>query len=165
MEKMVIETYRGFKQRRSANEADAGFTLIEILIVIVVLGILAAVVIEALGGITGKSAISACSADGATVNTAVAVLEHQNTGVGSAGGAGITTTLTSSMLLAGGGVTGDPYLASWPSNSPHYAYAIATAAGGSGAGAYVAGDLTIQVPASTGTATLYLGPASCANVT
>jgi hypothetical protein len=93
------------------------------------------------------------------------VLEHQNPGVGAAGGAGITTTLTSTMLLANGGVTGDPYLGSWPSNSPHYAYDIASAPGGSGAGAYVAGDLTVQIPASTGTATLYLGPASCNNVT
>ena len=38
------------------------------------LGILAAVVIFALGGITSKSAVAACQADGATVATAISAL-------------------------------------------------------------------------------------------
>jgi len=72
----MISTYQRLQRQRDAGEID-GFTLIELLIVIVVLGILAAVVIFALGGITGKSAVASCQADGATVSTALAAFNAQ----------------------------------------------------------------------------------------
>ena len=50
---------------------DEGFTLIELLIVIVILGILATVVVFAVGGITDRGGISACKADLATVEVGV----------------------------------------------------------------------------------------------
>ena len=56
--------------KRRNSEDQGGFTLFEILIVIVVLGILAAVVIYALGGIGSKSAVAACEADGSTISSA-----------------------------------------------------------------------------------------------
>ena len=50
---------------------DEGFTLIELLIVIVILGILAAVVVFAVGGITDRGQASACEADNATLAVAI----------------------------------------------------------------------------------------------
>jgi type II secretion system protein G len=50
---------------------DEGFTLIELLIVIVILGILAAIVVFSVSGITDRGKSSACKSDVATVTTAV----------------------------------------------------------------------------------------------
>ncbi len=49
---------------------DGGFTLIELLVVIVILGILAGVVVFAVGGITDKGEVSACKADAKTLRIA-----------------------------------------------------------------------------------------------
>jgi general secretion pathway protein G len=106
----MFATYRRLQQQRAAGEIDEGFTLIELLIVIVVLGILAAVVVFSLGSVTGKSAIAACQADGATVATAIAAYQANNGSLPAA-----TTDLT-------GTANGGPYLVSWPANTTHYKY-------------------------------------------
>jgi prepilin-type N-terminal cleavage/methylation domain-containing protein len=49
---------------------DKGFTLVELLIVIVILGILATVTVFAVTGITNKGKTSACSSDAKTIQTA-----------------------------------------------------------------------------------------------
>src|SRR5436309_14981756 len=57
-------------ERMQGRRSEEGFTLIELLIVIVILAILAAVVIFAVGGITDRGKKSACKTDLKTVETA-----------------------------------------------------------------------------------------------
>ena len=58
------------ERRKSGEASESGFTLIELLIVIVVLGILAAIVVFSLTGVTGQSKAAACTSDGKTIETA-----------------------------------------------------------------------------------------------
>jgi general secretion pathway protein G len=66
------------ERARKAREDESGFTLIELLIVIVILGILAGIVVFAVGGITDRGQTSACQTTVKTVDTAVEAYYAQN---------------------------------------------------------------------------------------
>jgi general secretion pathway protein G len=63
---------------RQRPHGDDGFTLIELLVVIIVLGVLAAIVVFAVGGINNNSKTSACKEDRRTVQTAMEAYYAQN---------------------------------------------------------------------------------------
>jgi prepilin-type N-terminal cleavage/methylation domain-containing protein len=62
---------------REARKNEKGFTLIELLIVIVILGVLAGIVVFAVGGITDTGKNSACKTARKTVETGVEAFRAQ----------------------------------------------------------------------------------------
>ena len=66
------------ERRHSGEGSQYGFTLIELLIVIVVLGILAAIVVFSLTGVTGQSKQAACTADAKSVEIAADAFQAQD---------------------------------------------------------------------------------------
>ncbi len=77
------------------EKKDKGFTLVELLIVIVILGILATVTVFAVRGITDKGQTSACQADKKTLETATEAYFAQN------GGTTIPTPALTTLVTAG----------------------------------------------------------------
>jgi len=59
-----------FKRLNEARKNEGGFTLIELLLVIIILGVLAGIVVFAIGGITDRGDDAACASDVKNVEVA-----------------------------------------------------------------------------------------------
>jgi prepilin-type N-terminal cleavage/methylation domain-containing protein len=96
---------------RAHRQSEDGFTLIELLIVIIVLGILAAIVVFAVGSTRGDSVSASCRTDAKAIELS---LEGQNTSqatypVGTVGIDGTVTAVPSPLSPAPGAL-----LKAWP---------------------------------------------------
>src|SRR5258708_40312961 len=107
---------------RQARKEESGFTLIELLIVIVILGVLSAIVVFGVSGITNKGNAAACKSDLKNVEVATEAMFAQT---GAYPAVGDATPLVTAGLLreipstthgysiaigAGGAVTATPAL-------------------------------------------------------
>ncbi len=91
---------------RKRHSGEAGFTLVELLVVIVILGVLAGIVVFAVGGITNNSTKSACKSDVATAQTAEDAYYAQNNAY-----VAIPALVTAKLLRAAPTLTGYTFAA------------------------------------------------------
>ena len=66
------------RRNQDMQRRDAGFTLIEILLVVVIIGILAAIAVPRLGGRVGQSQVAAARASIGAISTAIDLYETDN---------------------------------------------------------------------------------------
>lgn len=116
---------RNSLNKKVDDSGESGFTLIELLIVIVILGILAGIVVFAVGSASSDSKLSACKADKKTVGVALEaykaktgaypaaastdlVPNYVKTFPGGADYAFTVATLTSTVTVSAGTNSGPP---------------------------------------------------------
>jgi len=95
---------------RRTNRDERGFTLVELLVVVTILGILAAVVTSSLVGLTATAKTNACAEELRTVQTAMDAMLAKNNIVGVTAQAVATNTFTALPVGAGTEVLSPNYL-------------------------------------------------------
>jgi type II secretory pathway pseudopilin PulG len=96
--------------------------MIELLIVIVVLGLLAAMVVFALGGVTAESTSAACNSDAKTTEIAVNAF-HYSPANPAPGWPAASPAGNAQLTAPAAAGYGGPYLSAWP-KSTHYSISI-----------------------------------------
>jgi prepilin-type N-terminal cleavage/methylation domain-containing protein len=128
-------------EHQRGKHTNAGFTLVELLVVIVILGVLSAIVVFAVGNISNSAASTSCKTDVRTVASGLEVWHAQTGSYPSLG-----TTGQAEMTTNPGAV-----LRSWP-NSPKYTITL---------DATVPGQINVASPGGSATPVVSGQPSPC----
>ncbi|MFN8024140.1 MAG: prepilin-type N-terminal cleavage/methylation domain-containing protein [Acidimicrobiales bacterium] len=143
---------------QTEQKKDKGFTLVELLIVIVILGILATVTVFAVRGITDQGKTSACNTDKVTLQTAVETFFANYTG--------LSNQIPTGALAANAAYTGSPAIAA-VAKPASVTFPITNSAGASPAATLVNAGLLRAVPTNyfvNVDGTLVIANAQCGTV-
>jgi general secretion pathway protein G len=107
------------KRLSAARKNESGFTLIELLIVIVILGVLAGIVVFAVGAFNDRGEEAACKAEQKSVEVAVEAYRakfstYPQSALAEPAG---TAARIAELVNPGGGAAGDGFLREPPTNT------------------------------------------------
>lgn len=111
------------RKLRAAAAEESGFTLVELLIVIAILGILAGVVVFSIAGITDDGTTAACKTEASVLRTAQEAFYAKSTASPKVYAADAAALKTAKLLST------DPTYATTTSSSPFSSYSVAWVAG------------------------------------
>lgn len=141
------------------NPSDTGFTLIEMLVVVLILGIVSSMAVFAIGGARRTSAVQACNTDWQTFDSALKAygVDHLLPATGQPDYSGLSTNAL--QVLA----TGDPkYLANTAVADPSkYAISVTVTGGGSGYSLQISNRTGGNATTLTETATPSMAGTAC----
>lgn len=122
------------RSRMSKHNNQKGFTLVELMVVVVIIGILVAIAVPVYNSVTEKAELSAMEANLRTIDGAIMMYAANNDGAAA----------TQALLMTDGA----EYLKEWPTSPGSYSIVdgvatvtLTAAAGGKAAGSYTLSDL------------------------